>query len=74
MDSMINKTIKALKENQFDAYYAECVAKAKELRAEFDVGMYERPKKLGKLLGRLENEGYWGALINPTEEIKVFEK
>ena len=52
----------------------ELFAKAKELRSEFDVGMYERPKKLGKLLGRLENEGYWGALINPTEEIKVFEK
>ncbi|MBQ7007542.1 MAG: ATP phosphoribosyltransferase regulatory subunit, partial [Oscillospiraceae bacterium] len=54
--------------------YAECVAKAKELRAEYDVGLYERPKKLGKLLGRLENEGYYGALISPTEEIKVFEK
>jgi len=36
--------------------------------------MYERPKKLGKLLGRLENEGYFGALVNPTEDIKVFEK
>jgi len=57
-----------------EANYAECVAKAKELRAEYDVGLYERPKKLGKLLGRLENEGYWGALINPAEEIKVFEK
>ena len=57
-----------------EANYAECVAKAKEMRKEFDVGMYERPKKLGKLLGRLENEGYYGALINPAEEIKVFEK
>ncbi len=57
-----------------ESNYPQCVEKAKQLRKEFDVGMYERPKKLGKLLSRLENEGYFGAVVNPEEDIKVFEK
>ena len=52
--------------------YTDCAVKAKELRKEYDVGLFERPKKLGKLLDKLENQGYYGALVNLDEEIKVF--
>lgn len=54
--------------------FEECALKAKEYRKEYDVGLFERPKKLGKLLDRLQNQGYFGAVINLDEDIKVFDK
>lgn len=42
---------------------ADCVAamkKAKELRSEYDVALYERPKKVGKFLDKLKPMGFDG--------------
>lgn len=51
--------------------YADAVAKADELRKEYDVNMIERPKKLGKYLSKLEQQNYYGYLVyGETEEIK----
>lgn len=57
-----------------ESNFEQCAIKAKEYRKEYDVGLFERPKKLGKLLDRLQQQGYFGAVINPDEDIKVFEK
>ncbi len=56
-------------ENNFE----KCALKAKEYRKEYDVGLFERPKKLGKLLDKLQQQGYFGAVINLDEDIKVFD-
>lgn len=49
--------------------------KADEFRTDgYDVVLYERPKKLGKLFGKLEEQGLYGCFIlNESEEIKVFQ-
>lgn len=49
------------------------LAKADELRKTYEVILYERPKKLGKLLGKLEEQGIYGCyILNESEDIKVF--
>jgi histidyl-tRNA synthetase len=49
------------------------LAKADEYRSEYEVVLYERPKKLGKLFGKLEEQGFYGCyILNESEEIKVF--
>ncbi|MDE6312677.1 MAG: histidine--tRNA ligase [Lachnospiraceae bacterium] len=46
--------------------------KAEELRKEYVVALYERPKKTGKLLNKLETKGYYGFLnFGQSEEISV---
>lgn len=52
--------------------YTEACIKADELRNEYDVTMYARPKKLGKFLGKIESQGYYGFLVYGEEgEIKL---
>lgn len=52
--------------------YIQAAQKAKQLRETYDVGMFEKAKKLGKQLDRLQQQGYSGALINLDEDIKIF--
>ncbi len=52
--------------------FADALRNADELREEFDVTMYEAPKKLGKLFARLEENGFWGAKVVGQEEMKLF--
>lgn len=50
------------------------LAKADEYRNNYDVVLYERPKKLGKLFGKLEEQGFYGCyILNESEKIKVFD-
>lgn len=59
--------------------YEECdivsaIQKADELRAEFDVALYVRPKKLGKFLNKLEEQGVKGFFnLGAGDEIRLFE-
>lgn len=47
--------------------------KADEYRTEYNVVLYERPKKLGKLFGKLEEQGFFGCyILNESTELKVF--
>ena len=49
------------------------LTKADELRSEYEVVLYERPKKLGKLFGKLEEQGFYGCFIlNESGDVKVF--
>lgn len=50
--------------------FESSLIKAEELRAEYEVGLFEAPKKLGKLFARLEADGYAGAWVNG--EMKQF--
>ncbi|MGN1128683.1 MAG: histidine--tRNA ligase [Candidatus Flemingiibacterium sp.] len=52
--------------------FADALKRADELRSEYDVAMYEAPKKLGKLLAKLEESGFVGAAIMGQDEIKFF--
>lgn len=45
--------------------------KADELRADYDVAIYERAKKMGKQLARLEERGFSG-YATPDGELKLF--
>ncbi len=55
-------------ENTFPA----ALSHANELRSEYDVTLFEAPKKLGKLFARLEESGYAGCIIEGKDEIKMF--
>lgn len=47
---------------------------ADDYREEYDVALYERIKKVGKLIDKLENAGFDGFYIcNQSEELKMFE-
>lgn len=47
---------------------------ADSIRDEYDVALYEKVKKVGKLIDKLENAGFDGFYImNQSEEIKFFE-
>lgn len=49
--------------------------KAEELRKEYVVTLFERPKKVGKFLNKLEEKGYYGFLqFGQSEEISVMGK
>lgn len=55
--------------------FEEAYQKAEEFRAEYDVSLYERPKKTGKFLNRLEEQGYGGFfLVGQNEEVSLFSK
>lgn len=54
--------------------FAEAAIYADTLRKEYDVALFERPKKLNKLLDRLQEHEYKGFVIyGDTNEIKLFE-
>lgn len=47
--------------------------RARELRNDYDVVLYEKPKKLGKFLDRIEEQGVSGFLnFGNSDEIKMF--
>lgn len=48
--------------------------KADKYRADnYEAVLYERPKKLGKLFGKLEEQGFYGChILNESTELKVF--
>ena len=49
------------------------LAKADELREEYDVALYEKVKKVGKLIDKLEHAGFDGFYImDQSEEVKFF--
>ena len=51
----------------------EAIAYADSIRGEYDVRLLVKPKKLGKLLDKLEAQGFYGFYtIGQSEEIKVF--
>lgn len=54
--------------------FASALKRAEELRSEYDVALYEAPKKLGKLYAKLEESGFVGALVAGQDEIKFFGK
>ena len=51
---------------------------ASEYRKDYSVSLYEFPKKVGKLLNRIENEGYYAYIIydeaNEINSINIIEK
>ncbi len=48
---------------------------ANSYRDEYDVTLFEKPKKVGKLFGKLEESGFYGCRItDESEEIKVLAK
>lgn len=50
------------------------IRKADELRKEYDVVLYVKPKKLGKFLNKLEEQGLAGFYnLEQSEEVKLFE-
>lgn len=49
------------------------IRKADELRAEYDVVLYPRPKKMGKFLNKLEEQGVAGFFnLGMADEVKMF--
>ena len=55
-----------------EAEFIEALKKAQELRNEYDVAVYEKPKKLGKFLDKLEKNGFDGFYNMTNQEIKHF--
>lgn len=52
--------------------YELAAKKAEELRKDYDVCLYEKPKKLGKFLNKLEKEGLYGFWnIGQSEELTI---
>lgn len=55
-----------------DGNFIESLKFQKSIQDEFTTSLFERPKKLGKLLSKLENEGYYGFVIfNEGNEIRL---
>lgn len=57
--------------------FVQAMLRAKKFKKERDVALFEMPKKLGKLLFRLQKEGFFGYVIldekeSGKEEIKTF--
>ena len=47
---------------------------ADSFREEYDVALYEKVKKVGKLIDKLENAGFDGFyIVDQSEEIKLFD-
>ncbi|MBR5047248.1 MAG: histidine--tRNA ligase [Eubacterium sp.] len=52
---------------------AEAIGKAEELRTDYSVALFAKPRKLGKFLNRLEEQGYDGFLVfGKDEEVRFF--
>ena len=66
-----NKKIAVL----YSGSFAEADRIAGQFRAEYDVAIFEQPKKVGKYIDSLEKAGYYGVYIcGKSEKIEVFEK
>lgn len=63
------KKIAVFYEDNFEEVYA----KAEELRAEFDVSLFRRPKKQGAFLNRLQTNGFAG-FVNSDGNVKMFDQ
>lgn len=51
----------------------DAIRKAEELRDQYAVALFVKPKKLGKFLNRLEDQGYDGFLVyGKDEEVRFF--
>lgn len=51
----------------------DAIRKAEELRDEYSVALFVKPKKLGKFLNRLEDQGYDGFMVyGRDEEVRFF--
>ncbi len=51
----------------------EAISKAESLRDDYEVALFLRPKKMGKFLNRLEQQGYDGFMVlGQDEEIRFF--
>lgn len=54
--------------------YEDAFRYAEEIRSDYDVVMYERPKKLGKFLYKIEKQNYTGFVVYGSEDgIKLFD-
>lgn len=56
----------------YEDNFMEVYAKAEELRGEYDVSIYKKPKKLGAFLNKLQAGGYVG-FAYPDGNIKMFD-
>lgn len=55
------------------AEFVEASKKAMELREMYEVALFEKPKKVGKFLNRLEEQEYFGFyILGESEEVTVF--
>ena len=55
--------------------YADALSYAEELRNEYMVSTFERPKKLGKFLNRLEGQNFDGyAVFGEADGVKLFDR
>lgn len=57
----------------YEEDYMTAYEKAEELRSEYDVAVYKKPKKLGAFLNRLQNFGFAG-FAYADGNIKMFER
>ena len=57
----------------YDNNFMEAYAKADELRAQYDVALYKKPKKLTGLLDKLKAGGFAGFCFADSESIKRFD-
>ena len=55
-----------------DADFTAVLAKAADLRSNYNVTVLQQAKKLGKQLGQLEAAGFSGAAFMDKDEIKIF--
>jgi histidyl-tRNA synthetase len=52
--------------------FADALLTARDLRKEYEVALYERPKKLGNFLTKLQQQGYWAYFIQgQSEELNI---
>jgi len=53
--------------------YEEAAQKAAQLREEYDVSLYEKPKKVGKFLDKLEKDKFYGFFhMGQSEDLRIF--
>lgn len=56
-----------------EAEIKEAIVRAEELRTEYTVALFVKPKKLGKFLNKLETQGYDGfQVLGRDEEVRFF--
>ena len=59
----------------YDGSFSEADKTAEKFRTEYDVALYEMPKKMGKYIGALEKAGYYGIFIcGKSDNIEIFNK
>ena len=59
--------------NKENVKFYEADKTAEKFRNEYDVALYESPKKIGKYIDALEKAGYYGIFIcGKSESIEVF--